>query len=49
MIKEYGGKEKYTSMAAKKKHESKESKAMEKKEKMSPAKKTMSPAKKCKK
>jgi hypothetical protein len=38
-IKEYGGKEKYASMAAKKKHEAKETKAMEKKEKGSPMKK----------
>ena len=34
MIKEYVGKEKYTSKAAKAKHEKKEGKAMEKKEKL---------------
>lgn len=33
-IKEYGGKETYTSKSAMMKHEKKESKAMEKKEKM---------------
>jgi len=37
MIKEYGGKEKYTSKTAKAKHEKKEGKAFEKKEKMGTA------------
>lgn len=37
MIKEYGGKEKYTSKTAKVKHEKKEGKAFEKKEKMGTA------------
>lgn len=34
VIKEYGGKEKYTSKVAKAKHEKKEGKAVEKKEKL---------------
>lgn len=37
MIKEYGGKEKYKSKGAMKKHEKGESKAMEKKERKMPA------------
>jgi hypothetical protein len=39
MITEYGGKEKYTSKAAMKKHEAKESKKMEVKEKRGASKK----------